>query len=263
MAIAPALDASAAGPSNVLEGTTYWSLNGGAWGPQTGTAAEGGDVDGGEGLRTFGIPDGFYSGRTATANDSDLVADNIKAGVNIFGVDGSLSVYEAGVPDTGQTTSYSAGDDADWAATVGVDWPSPRFTDNGDGTVTDNLTGLIWMQWANCLDYGDGDWYHAMWAAQNLMDGRCGLQDYSFLGDWRLPNVRELHSLIDFSQIDHALPSGHPFIDVPELAAYYWSSTTVASDPGAAWIVHMNTGWAMYQHKSSYTYNWLAVRGGQ
>jgi hypothetical protein len=47
---------------------------------------------------------------------------------------------KAPVPQTGQTTSYAAGDDG--AIQAGVPWPSPRFTDHGNGTVRDNLTGF-------------------------------------------------------------------------------------------------------------------------
>jgi len=49
--------------------------------------------------------------------------------------------YLAPVAKTGQTTSYSTGDDGDLEKDVA--WPNPRFTNNSDGTVTDNLTGLI------------------------------------------------------------------------------------------------------------------------
>ena len=62
------------------------------------------------------------------------------------------------VPQTGQTKCYDnvgqeidcedTGQDGDFQA--GVEWPVPRFTDNADGTVTDNLTGLIWLKNANC-----------------------------------------------------------------------------------------------------------------
>lgn len=49
-----------------------------------------------------------------------------------------------------QITGYApvAGEDA--SINKGVDWPNPRFTDNRNGTITDNLTGLIWLQNANC-----------------------------------------------------------------------------------------------------------------
>src|SRR3989338_4724914 len=67
------------------------------------------------------------------------------------------------LPQTGQTISYAAGDDGDIRA--GVAWPNPRFTDNGNGTVTDNLTGLMWTKnanlagfksWQGVLDYVAG-----------------------------------------------------------------------------------------------------------
>ena len=55
----------------------------------------------------------------------------------------------APVPKTGQTTSYGAGDDG--ALQKGVAWPTHRFIDNLNGTVTDKLTGLVWMKNANAF----------------------------------------------------------------------------------------------------------------
>ena len=52
------------------------------------------------------------------------------------------------VPQTGQTNTFTPGDDGDIG--VGVTLPTPRFTDNGDGTITDNLTALMWLKNANC-----------------------------------------------------------------------------------------------------------------
>ena len=210
-----------------------------AWPVRGGQSAS--DVSGGDGEKTFNIPDGFYEGKTATANDSDLLAENIKSGVNLFGVDGSLTsggTYNAAVPQTGQTTSYATGDDGDLEK--GVAWPSPRFTDNGDGTVTDNLTGLIWLRAANC--FGTRDWATAVTDANGLASGSCGLSDSSSVGDWRLPSVRELQSLIDYSQFNPALPSANPFSG--EQPRHYWSSTSYArylpTAPGA-WTIGMAT----------------------
>jgi hypothetical protein len=61
---------------------------------------------------------------------------------------GPVSEAPAPVPQTGQTTPYAPGDDGSIRA--GVPWPSPRFTDNGNGTVRDNLTGLIWLKNGSC-----------------------------------------------------------------------------------------------------------------
>jgi hypothetical protein len=79
------------------------------------------------------------------------------------------------VPQTGQTTKYVAGDDGD--AQMGVPWPSPRFTDNANGTVTDNLTGLVWLKNANCADTVGGiaggamTWANAITRSNNLATG--------------------------------------------------------------------------------------------
>ncbi len=61
----------------------------------------------------------------------------------------ALVGLRAPVPKTGQTTSYATGDDG--ILQKGVVWPIPRFKDNNNGTVTDNLTGLIWLKNANCF----------------------------------------------------------------------------------------------------------------
>jgi len=97
--------------------------------------------------------------------------------------------------------------------------PDPRFIDNQDGTLTDNLTGLIWLKNTNC--FGMMNWESAKLAVKRLKDGDCGpdpaliLSDGSSAGDWRLPTMSELCTLIDFGRRDPALPSGHMFSAVP------------------------------------------------
>jgi hypothetical protein len=162
----------------------------------------------------------------------------------------------AGVPKTGQTTSYRTGDDGDLER--GVAWPVPRFTDNTDGTVTDNLTGLIWLKNANC--WGSKGWNTAIDDCNALASGSCGLTDGSVAGDWRLPNWNELRSLIDASRYNPALPSGHPFTGVQ--LRYYWSSTTAAASTGYAWVVGLGDGDVYFDGKGSSAYVW-PVRGGQ
>ena len=147
------------------------------------------------------------------------------------------------VPKTGQTTSYASNDDGYYEAVV--EWANPRFTDNSDGTVTDNLTGLIWLKDANC--FGTRNWYDALSDSNGLEDlevgDDCGLTDDSSAGDWRLPNENELHSLIDFEQYNPALPSGHPFVYVSTGSTIYWTSTTrYASGATHSWYVNMYAG---------------------
>jgi hypothetical protein len=158
----------------------------------------------------------------------------------------------APVPKTGQVKCWDVdGDEIDCAGTgqdgeyrKGTTWPFPRFEDNGDGTATDRMTGLVWLTNANCTVFfsGDGtgknrrDWDEALTAANSLADGYCGLTDGSSAGDWRLPNVRELLSLIDYGHTLPALPTGHPFTDIQMVNWGYWSSSTCV-DATYAWVV--------------------------
>ena len=99
------------------------------------------------------------------------------------------------LPKTGQTTCYDAsGNVIDCAETgqngdiqAGVDWPEPRFEDNGDGTITDHLTGLVWLKNAGCA--GLMNWYDALTYCNNLAHGSCGLTDGSVAGGWRLNGI--------------------------------------------------------------------------
>jgi hypothetical protein len=117
------------------------------------------------------------------------------------------------VVDTGQTTCYDNasgiicpgegeafyGQDAQYAGN------QPSYTDNGDGTVTDLITGLMWQK-------TPGD--KVTWAG-----AVAGADTFSLAGydDWRLPTIKELHSLIDFSGID---PSGYQGSDTSGLVPF-------------------------------------------
>ena len=167
---------------------------------------------------------------------------------------------------TGSTLCYDAfgnvigchgtGQDGEFQA--GVPWPNPRFTDNGDGSVRDNLTGLIWLKNAHC--FGFQSWANALAAVNNLGQGSCGLTDGSQRGDWRLPNVRELQSIMDNRTVAPALPIGNPFINVqPTL---YWSSTSGQNFPLLAFFSLMSAGSTVFEHKNALLGTW-AVRGGR
>lgn len=84
-------------------------------------------------------------------------------GDGYLNIETGLKGKAAPVERTGQTTSYAAGDDGDLQR--GAIWPNPRFTDNGNGTVTDNLTGLIWLKDANC--FGKRFWADALGVGRN------------------------------------------------------------------------------------------------
>lgn len=153
------------------------------------------------------------------------------------------------VVKTGQTISYRAGDDGDLEK--GVAWPSPRFIDHGDGTVTDQLTGLMWAKNAN------------LWGPMTWNEGIDACNGYTGAGysDWRLPNIRELSSLIDFSRNQPPLTLGHPFTNI--VFYYYWSSTTLkAIGSSQAWTMILNYGETNWYLKTNEYYVW-PVRGGQ
>jgi len=195
------------------------------------------------------------------------------------------------VPQTGQTLCYdeigqeidctNTGQDGEYQS--GVDLPEPRFAINGDGTVTDNMSGLMWQQDMNCIathypgydndvPAGDGrvTWQHALDFVTGINNGtysECGA-GYT---DWRLPNIKELYSLVHYGFQGPALSNtagtgqwtdGDPFINDP--AATFWSSTTVEVGFNAAWQLGLAGGTVNAGMKSntSYHYKVLCVRGG-
>jgi hypothetical protein len=180
----------------------------------------------------------------------------------IFLLSASIVCAQAApVSKTGQTKCYdTAGTDISCEGTgqdgeyqAGVASPNPRFTDNGDGTVTDALTGLMWTEDDN--DNETMTWQEALDYANNLSLGNkgCGTS-YT---DWRLPNVKELQSLIDFSNYDPSLPGGHPFLNVQ--SSYYWSSTTIEGYTSFAWYVSMSSG-SVYGNEKTLSYDVRPVR---
>jgi hypothetical protein len=172
---------------------------------------------------------------------------------------------KAHIAQTGQTQCYGVfgqpmdcsgtGQDADIRA--GIPLPKPRFVDNKNGTVTDKLTDLVWLKNANA--FGTRNWQHALDACKELGAGSAGLHDDSKPGDWRLPNLFEMRSLMDYSSFNPALTPGHPFENV--IPSLYWSSTTVASAPNLARFVFVGVGPSVWDHKSVMMHVW-PVRGG-
>jgi hypothetical protein len=231
MAKMPAVDATnGAAPGDVISGKTYWGLTEAGWGLQTGTGAGGG--------------------------------------------------ASAAVPKTGQTPTVPldpAPAGSDGALQKGVAWPNPRFTDNGNGTVTDHLSGLIWLKNANCTDTVGGvskasgklTWADALTWSNALAHGSCGLTDGSAAGAWRLPNYKELVSLLDIGYANPALSNAagtakwsadDAFSGV--VSDYYWSSSSMASYTSSSWTVGFNLGEIWYGDKTAAYYVWPA-RGGQ
>ncbi|SMP62725.1 Protein of unknown function [Desulfonatronum zhilinae] len=119
-----------------------------------------------------------------------------------------------------------------------------RFVDNGNGTVTDTVTNLMWTKDAN--PFGRLNWDDAM--------SRCSSFSISGIGGWRLPSRDELVAL------HHAIQGGHPFTGVQ--SSWYWSSTTYPRYTDGVWRVSMYSGWDNATGKADTAHVW-PVRAGQ
>lgn len=150
----------------------------------------------------------------------------------------------AKLPDTGQTTTTSStfGQDADYTINP------PSYTDNGDGTITDNVTTLVWQKqddgttrsWENAISYCDD----------------LTLATYT---DWRLPGKKELLSIVNFGKYNPAIDIAY-FPDTK--SSDYWSSTSAADGSTDAWYVSFLYGNVSNFSKTNSNYV-RCVRSGQ
>jgi hypothetical protein len=142
--------------------------------------------------------------------------------------------------------------------------PNSRYTDNGDSTVTDSQTGLMWKQCSEgqgttttACDTGSTatyTWQGALQQAQTI--NGTGFAGYA---DWRLPNRNELASLIERSCYS---PSINITVFPNTAASDYWSASPDASYSNSAWLVHFFSGHVRYYGKVNAS-NVRLVRGGQ
>jgi hypothetical protein len=127
------------------------------------------------------------------------------------------------LPDTGQTTSYTntEGEDADFTIN------SPSYTDNGNGTITDNVTGLMWQK----TDGGEMTFENASAYSLSL-----NLGGYS---DWRLPSCAELFSINSYDKVN---PAMNTLYFTRTTAEYWWTCETSADIPMNVWVVNGGGG---------------------
>jgi len=196
------------------------------------------DIDGQIGTGEFFTMDDLSLGIhtiTLTTTDSD----------GATGIDSiTITVRSWVIPDTGQTQSYTEtfGEDSDYTINP------PSYTDNGDGTVSDNVTGLIWQQ--------EDDDTRRIWEEACSYCDDLTLAGYS---DWRLPSKKELMSIVNygtgiFLSIDITYFSNTH-------GSFYWSSTTYVDNSSYAWDVNFSNGSVIHHSKSGNSYV-RCVRGG-
>lgn len=171
--------------------------------------------------------------------------------------------------------------------------PPARFVDNGDGTISDLQTGLMWEKkagtfgtpvvcslptdcpnphnvnnvytWATTTPKPAGMLFTDFLASINGADGASSdaqTQDRKNYSDWRIPTVAELQGILLASCPGGANPCIDPIFG-PVARNLYWSSTSDASIPGNAWAVHFGDGGVNLQSKASVNSYARAVRGGR
>ena len=172
--------------------------------------------------------------------------------------------FRKALPDTGQTSCYNPSGSTITCSGAGQDGsyillnPQLSYIDNGNGTVTDKYTGLMWkkcsepLQTTNCSGTpGTYTWANAISQCENLT--------YAGYSDWRLPNMKELFSLIKYEGI-----SG-PYIDTTYFPNTqdngYWTSTTYVPNTSYAVVVFFSVGTATFGNKA-WSYYVRCVRGG-
>lgn len=200
----------------------------------------------------------------------DYVGDLASCTADLASCRADLGACEAGLPPapllrTGQTTSYGAGSDGDLQKGL-----PQGYVDNGDGTITDTRTGLMWEKKSDDDTIHDKDnfypWSGLSFGNTNVLDGAVVTTFLAALNagsgfaghtDWRLPNRKELESLTSLEAVNPAtFPafntdcgadfSGNPGCTVTTCSCTvpsgYWSSSTYADSPTDAWYVQFGDG---------------------
>ena len=115
--------------------------------------------------------------------------------------------------------------------------------------VTHSTTGL---QWQDNVIGSSMEWASAITHCEDLeLDGQ---------SDWRLPNLKELTSIVDDTKTN---PSINTAIFEHTASSYYWSSTTYVGNSGDAWYVHFRYGYQYYYNRKSNSSYVRCVRAGE
>ena len=200
---------------------------------------------------------------TATQNNATAIGENLAAiGTNSAAIGTNASNITTNASDI-TTLGTTLGDRVMELEDANPN-PDPRCFDNsnryvdcGNGTVTDTVTGLIWLQDASCLGfafYAGANQRAAQLGADTGDGDSCGLKDNSKPGDWRLPTKEE------WDAAARAVASDPVFLGVRQ---GYWSSSTHESFPDLAWLGDLIAGNTNNVAKARGSLFVWPVRGGQ
>ncbi|WP_281183885.1 LamG-like jellyroll fold domain-containing protein [Trichlorobacter lovleyi] len=172
------------------------------------------------------------------------------SGANFNGQLDELGWFNSALSATEIANIYNAGS---------AGWALPRFIDLNDGTMLDTSSSLRWLKNAGCL--GTQKWDAAISSAASLAAPACGLTDGTMAGDWHLPTIEELQTLVaapDSLRYDTLNAAG--FADVQ--AYWYWSSSSYINNSNLAWDVKLTDGNSYCDPKFNASRVW-PVRSGQ
>ena len=214
--------------------------------------------------------------------ESGTLACSVGCGLD---VSGCVPFSAGSFPASAQTTAFTAdkNDGIGGAVSVPDDGTvqagaALSYTDNGDGTITDNNTGLMWEKKGDNSTLHDVDNVYRWsgdgsqetiwdWLDDINNEGGTGFAGHS---DWRIPNVKELQSIVDYGVI---LPTVDPVFETGCVATCtvttcsctavnYWSSTSNPNDSVFAYPVSFSSGGVSNGDKSLFEFFVRAVRGG-
>jgi hypothetical protein len=178
-------------------------------------------------------------------SSTEYIGTTMNGSHTVFGVnfaDGRIKGYGTSNPQGGEMTQfvrYVRGN-----ASYGVN----DFADNGNGTITDSATGLMWQQGDSVTTY---DWESALNYCENL--------DMSGYNDWRLPNAKELQSIVDYTEAPTVTGSAaiDPIFEITDIQSYFWTSTTHLDSPQMSQAVYITFGQALGYMNNQ----WMDVHG--
>ncbi|MBC8319072.1 MAG: DUF1566 domain-containing protein [Desulfobulbaceae bacterium] len=139
----------------------------------------------------------------------------------------------------------NSGQDAE--NSIGAKWSSSRFEVQGD-VVKDHLTNLTWSRNANPHEFP------VTWQEALNQISLWNMEKFLGFDDWRLPNRKELRSLMSYQAKKPSLPANHPFTNF--FLNWYWTSTTAAINPAYAWYIHLEGARMFYGRKDQYYLFW-------
>lgn len=175
---------------------------------------------------------GFPGTAQAVCYDNTVAIACPASGTAFYGQDAQYA-------NSASTMSFTIYNGAAWGGTA------------TSSVTVDNRTGLMWV--TNPVDAGISgtpNWEGAITLCEGLT--------YAGFTDWRLPNINELVSIVDFSRQSPSINKAY-FLNTQ--TSYYWSSTTYVPSSSFAWLVYFNNGHMVYYDKTN-SYYVRCVRGG-